>query len=421
MLAVFEDESSEDFYPVTLTRPVFELKCGASTVYEKISRLFPGEDTCFFARDYLAPALRSRTGAPVNEMDALTGEYLVLANGRWLPSGKDDNHGFRAPAAYFSGEGDLLCGCFDKNFLRGKNFGRLKELLAHVKKSLPAVNLPGETLLKRPWDIIENNSGAIRSDFLARGESGIHCRFPSQSSLVGDEDGVFIHGDAVIHPCVVIDSTGGPVTVDKAAVIYPNTWIQGPAYIGAQTQVFGAKIREGVSAGPVCRLGGEIEETVIHGFTNKYHDGFLGHSYLGEFINLGAGTITSDLRIDYGETDFYTRGKFRPTGRTKVGAFIGDHAKTGVTSVINTASSIGVLSIVLGVESVIPRFIPSCSWYIKRKITRGFGFEKLLEGARAQMQRRDRQMGPEETAMLEKVYEITAPEREAAFKLYSRV
>lgn len=420
MLAVFEDGLHENFAPLTLTRPVFGLKCGKTALYEKITRNFPGEKACFFTRDYLADTFSAGTGLPANRPDLLRGEDLLIINGRWLFLNASLPFEGAEEAGYSSETGELIYARIKKSTLDRINLPSFKKLFSYIKDNLAGRTIPGIKLLRYPWEIIENNPEAIRDDFTRESERGIHCEIPPQSALTGDEGNVSIHKSVRIHPCVAIDSSGGPVTIEEGAEVYPNTWIQGPAFIGRETRIFGAKIRGGVSAGPVCRLGGEIEETVIHGYSNKYHDGFLGHSYLGEFINLGAGTITSDLRVDFGKTDFYIRGKFRPTGRSKVGACIGDHAKTGVTSVINTASSIGVLSVVLGVESVIPRFIPSCSWYIKRKITRGFGFQKLMEGAEAQMKRRGKNFTEADIKMLNTVYEITEPEREAVFKLLAK-
>ncbi len=421
MLAIFEDRTYENFYPLTLTRPVFELKCGATALYEKIERSFPGQKACFFTRDYLADTVKNRLGSEVNNTGILQTGDLLLINGRWLFFDSPVQLEGGEEAVYSAETNELLYARLKKETVRKICARPFEEILRHAVNNLDRKTLSGQILLQYPWDIIEKNPAAIKDDFRRGPGRGIRCGFPSQSALTGDEKNVFVHKSVQIHPCVAIDSSSGPVTIEENAVIYPNTWIRGPAFIGKETQIFGAKIRGGVSAGPVCRLGGEIEETIIHGYSNKYHDGFLGHSYLGEFINLGAGTITSDLRVDYGETDFYIKGKFRPTGRSKVGAFIGDHAKTGVTSVINTASSIGVLSVVLGVESVIPRFIPSCSWYMKRKMTKGFGFEKLLEATDTQMRRRNRHLTACDIKMLNIVYEITEPEREAIFRRFTGI
>jgi UDP-N-acetylglucosamine diphosphorylase / glucose-1-phosphate thymidylyltransferase / UDP-N-acetylgalactosamine diphosphorylase / glucosamine-1-phosphate N-acetyltransferase / galactosamine-1-phosphate N-acetyltransferase len=417
VLAVFEDGNYESFYPLSLTRPLFELKCGSTSLYEKITASFPRQKVIFFTRGYLADTLRARTGCEVNTISKR--EDILLINGAWLFYDACLTFNGEEEAVFCSENNELLYARIKKRTIDKKLPKTLPCILRLVEKSLKKKYVSGQKIIRRPWELVEENPSALRKDFKNKNKSGIHCEFPAQSALIGKEKDVYIHKTARIYPNVVIDASSGPVTIDENALISPGTWIQGPSYIGKGTHVFGAKIREGVSAGPVCRLGGEIEESIIHGYTNKYHDGFLGHSYLGEFINLGAGTITSDLRVDYGKTNFYYKGKFRPTGLSKVGAFIGDHTKTGVTSVINTASSLGVLSIVLGVESVIPRFIPSFSWYIKKKITKGFGFNKLLESADAQMKRRNRHLSEDDIKMLNKVYEITKPEREAIFKLYS--
>ena len=100
---------------------------------------------------------------------------------------------------------------------------------------------------------------------------------------------------------MVADTTGGPVVIDREAVVTAFTRLEGPCYIGPRTQVHGAKIRAGTTLGPDCRIGGEVEASIVQGHSNKYHDGFLGHAYLGEWVNLGAGTQNSDLRNDYGE------------------------------------------------------------------------------------------------------------------------
>ena len=129
--------------------------------------------------------------------------------------------------------------------------------------------------------------------------------------------------------------------------VLPFTRIEGPAYIGRESQLFRAHIREGTSIGPVCRIGGELEASIVHGWCNKYHDGFLGHSYVCPWVNLGALTTNSDLKNDYSPVRVPLAGESLDTGSTKVGCFIGDHTKTALASLINTGSSIGVMTMEL--------------------------------------------------------------------------
>src|SRR5205807_6378889 len=120
----------------------------------------------------------------------------------------------------------------------------------------------------------------------------------------------------------------GPVMIAHGAVVHSFSYLEGPCYIGPRTQIFGAKLRGG-TLGPECRIGGEVEESIIHGYSNKYHDGFLGHSYIGEWVNLAAGTQVSDLRNDYGQIRPIIDGQPVKSGLNKLGTFIGDHTKTG--------------------------------------------------------------------------------------------
>src|SRR5204862_781774 len=132
----------------------------------------------------------------------------------------------------------------------------------------------------------------------------------------------------------------GPVIIDREARVKAFSRLEGPCYIGSKTWVLGAKVSSS-TIGPVCRIGGEVEASIVHGFSNKAHEGFLGHSYVGEWVNLAAGTQVGDLRNDYGMVRCTINGQRLPTGLTKVGAFFGDHAKTGLNPLINTGSVFG--------------------------------------------------------------------------------
>src|SRR5262249_36975440 len=155
-----------------------------------------------------------------------------------------------------------------------------------------------------------------------------------------------------------------PAVIGRGAVVPAFPRLEGPCYVGPQAQVLGAKIRGGTTLGPDCRVGGEVEASIIHGHSNKYHDGFLGHSYVGEWVNLGAGTCNSDLRNDYGEGTVTGAGRRGPTGLTKVGCFLGDHTKTGLGTLLNTGTVAGMFCNLLPSGSLLPKTIPSfCTWW----------------------------------------------------------
>src|SRR5207248_8637716 len=134
---------------------------------------------------------------------------------------------------------------------------------------------------------------------------------------------LLIHPSARIDPMVVAATTGGPVVIGPGAVVHAFTRLEGPCAVGPGTQLFGAKVRAGTTLGPHCRVGGEVECSVVQGYSNKYHDGFLGHSHVGEWVNLAAGTITGDLRFDYRPVTVPLDGRDVPSGRVKVGSYFG--------------------------------------------------------------------------------------------------
>jgi UDP-N-acetylglucosamine diphosphorylase/glucosamine-1-phosphate N-acetyltransferase len=216
---------------------------------------------------------------------------------------------------------------------------------------------------------------------------------------------------------VVIDATNGPVYIDEGAEIHPFTRIEGPCYIGPQSILLGAKCREGNSIGPVCRVGGEVEESILHGYTNKYHDGFLGHAYVGEWVNLGALTTNSDLKNDYSTVSVVLDGhEAIDTGSTKVGALIGDHTKTSIGTLLNTGAYVGAMALIAATGKPLPKFIPSFAWFLEGVVTKGFGRKRLYETARIAMGRRKRQWTAAEEAMWEEIFKLTATPRDEAVK-----
>ena len=417
-LAIFEDDNFENFYPLTLIRPIYELKCGPTMLHEKILRALKPTKTCYFARDYLTDVLKQRIpGAPVNDPQALTSDDVLLVNGSWLMTGD----------APLTTEGPEEVGISEKDdtvlYVRLKkqtaqacaasDFSQF--LQAALAKVTPRKKITAD-LLKYAWDILPHICPAIVDDFQKTGRSGIKGNIHKLSAILGDESQVYIAPTANVLPHVTIDVTAGPVTIEENTRIDPHTFIGGPAYIGPDCMILGAKIREGTVLGPVCRVAGEIEESIAHGYVNKMHDGFLGHAYTGEGINLGAGTTNSDIKNDFSPVKMYMNGKFQDTNQLKVGSLIGDYTKTSIDTMFNTGSSIGTLSVILGGDGVLPKFIPSFCWYINSKTTKGFGFTKLLEAACVQLSRRDRELTEAEITVLRIACDITKPERIACVK-----
>jgi UDP-N-acetylglucosamine diphosphorylase/glucosamine-1-phosphate N-acetyltransferase len=202
-----------------------------------------------------------------------------------------------------------------------------------------------------------------------------------------EPESVFISHEAAGAPSVVIYGTEGPVIIDDNVSVEPYTFIQGPVYIGPSSRLTGGRIRGGCSFGPMCRIGGEIEESIMLGYCNKYHEGFLGHSYLGEWINLGAMTTNSDLKNNYAQIKVAVGGEVVDTGRIKAGCFIGDHSKTGIGTMLNTGICIGFSCNLYGSGLYAESRIKSFSWGMPGNFTE-YRLDKAIQTARAVMSRR---------------------------------
>ena len=195
----------------------------------------------------------------------------------------------------------------------------------------------------------------------------------------------------------------------------PFTRIEGPCYVGRNSILMGCKCREGNSIGPMCRLGGEVEGSIIHGHSNKVHDGFLGHAYVGQWVNLGAMTTNSDLKNDYSNVSVVLDGKTAiNTGSIKVGAIIGDHAKTSIGTLLNTGANLGAMSLVVAGGRLLPKFLPSFAWYVGGAITEGRGKEQSYKTAQAVMARRNCVWTAADESLWDAIYQMTATVRDAA-------
>jgi len=231
---------------------------------------------------------------------------------------------------------------------------------------------------------------------------------------------VRLASSAEIDPFVVLDTRNGPIVIEANAKIQAFTRIEGPAYIGEGTHLFRANIKAGTTAGPNCRLGGEIEESIIHGYVNKYHDGFLGHSYICPWVNLGAQTCNSDLKNDYSEVKVPLSGIPIDTHTVKIGCYIGDHTKTGLNSLFNTGTSVGVMSMVLPTGELLPKHIPSFSRFWLGRIDSQIEISDLFQLAELTMQRRGLTLTAAQQKLLVSLLGETTEERERAIQWWDQ-
>jgi len=411
-LIIVEDNRYDNLYPLTYMRPAFELRCGATTLAEKIRHAAAAESVAYVVRDWLRDAYTEKIDAPVNDMSQLEGEVLFV-NGRLLVDGTCDLAAI-GPDEVLRADNTLIAARITADTLARAKAETIEATFEALQPHV-AVREVEATVIDYPWLLIYHNARMIASDFERLYTPGVHADVPALSCVVGEEN-VYIAASAKIDPLVVIDASDGPVIIEDDVLIKPHTRVDGPAYIGPDCQLVGGKIREGCSFGPVCRVGGEVECTIIQANSNKYHDGFLGHSYVCEWVNLGALTTNSDLKNDYSPVSVYYKGKLRDTGEQFLGSMIGDHTKTSIGIILNTGSVIGMMSNLIFSGNLMPKYVPSFCWMLNDRPTKGLGLRRMIETARASMARRKVELAETEEALIRHVHEMLKPELHAAIR-----
>jgi UDP-N-acetylglucosamine diphosphorylase / glucose-1-phosphate thymidylyltransferase / UDP-N-acetylgalactosamine diphosphorylase / glucosamine-1-phosphate N-acetyltransferase / galactosamine-1-phosphate N-acetyltransferase len=417
-ICLYEDRHVRGLEPLTLTRPTIDLLSGLTTLGEKHTRHFSATSVGHLCRPVVADLIRGRDpGAPVNNPTWLRGAPTILVNARWVPppqpalSPRDrrratSNNPFADGSHIGTVEGEIAYAVLDTRRLQALAPATLNDCLNDWAQSLP-VREVGGTIVGRPWDLIDLNPVQISRDFESQFDPTAAGFHPTGFALVGPADRLFIHPTARIDPMVVADTTHGPVSIGPEAVIQAFTRLEGPCGIGAGSVLLGARVRAGTTIGPQCRIGGEIECSVVLGHANKYHEGFLGHSYIGEWVNLAAGTHTSDLRCDYEPVNVLLDGVEQSTGRTKVGAMIGDHAKTGLGVLLNCGTTIGPFAQVLPTGGFAPREIPAFTRAGPSGVKELGDEKRAMATANTVMKRRGKGLTP----ALEAVYRSVAATR----------
>jgi UDP-N-acetylglucosamine diphosphorylase/glucosamine-1-phosphate N-acetyltransferase len=350
----------------------------------------------------------------VNDRDWLARGPVIVANGRWVPPADFVAPDVRGPWLGLC-EGQPAFAMVGPGEAVGLEPNGVDAWFEAVASRLGGHEIGGDWIA-RPWDLVARNAEQIARDFKAERKVGVSNRHLATAALVGPVDRLYVHESARIDPYVVFDTTSGPITVGPGVWVQPFTRVEGPCHIGRDTQLFRANLRGGVTIGPNCRIGGEVEATVVHGYSNKYHEGFLGHAYVGEWVNLGAITSNSDLRNDYGEVFVPLGGDPVATGQTKVGCFIGDHTRTGLGSMLNTGTTIGVMCNVLPAGPLLPKHVPSFTAVRYGRVAPGFPLEQMFATARIVMGRRDQVFTEVEEQLYLDLYEQTRLERERAWQ-----
>ncbi|MAY23579.1 MAG: glucose-1-phosphate thymidylyltransferase [Flavobacteriaceae bacterium] len=381
---LFDGSVRDQLLPFTFTRPVADIRIGILTIREKWELLL-GFTTTTVTEDYLSEKW------PMVEL-----EKNILINASFIPSenlanlvkGLSENQALfyeDEPIAFFSEEDQEI------------DFDTF-EIIQYTHDDV--------LRMEHTWDIFSKNHEAIERDFEWLTKDRTSQPIP-ENTVAFHPERIFIEEGAQL-PLCSLNAKDGPIYIGKDAEIMEGAMIRGPfALCEHATVKMGAKIYTGTTIGPHCKVGGEVSNSVIFGYSNKGHDGFLGNSVLGEWCNIGADTNTSNLKNNYAEVRLwdYETERFAPTGLQFCGLMMGDHSKCGINTMFNTGTVIGVSANIFG--SGFPRnFIPSFSWGGSGGTTT-YKTQKAFETAEIVMARRKMEFTEEEAKILEHVFEET--------------
>jgi len=376
-MIIFDDGRGQ-LGPMTDLRASFEVRTGMTTTGARIAAHRPRTLASYWVRPHLRALVAERANAPVNFMPEE--EEFLLVNGRWaMPDARMELQ--LGEAVVEEATGDVIGAAFrraDAEYFL--NTGQVHERAAVQKFN-------ARVLYKYPWDVLSSLEQTIPHDILsARIDAG--RKADKEADVVGAFP-VEIHPTARIYPGVVFDAERGPIIVHERAVIRPHSILVGPCSIGADSTVVDrAHIKAHTVIGPHCKVGGEIGATVFQGFSNKVHDGHLGDSWVGRWVNFGAGTTNSNLLNTYGEVTMRLEAdgqRFR-TGRQFLGAIIGDHVKFAILTRIMTGSVIGTGAMIATTVPP-PTLVKRFAWMTDDS-TRSFRLDKFIEIAKTMMERR---------------------------------
>jgi UDP-N-acetylglucosamine diphosphorylase/glucosamine-1-phosphate N-acetyltransferase len=395
---------------MTLTRPAFDLRCGALTLRERQQRWFGARTaSALLSTERLGVSRLACPDVHLFDPSAPLPGALALVNARWLPAS--------AVATEPPGRGVYLIGdeiafaVLHVTDLRGRDAARV---LSSLPADLPKRQASG-TLIRYPWELVENNAAALAQDGAHWAATRASVAIPAGVTILGRPAHVFLDPAATVEPQVVIDATHGPVMIDRDAIVHAFSRLDGPCYVGPRTHLLAARVKN-TSIGPECRIGGEVESTVVQGYTNKAHEGFLGHSYVGEWVNFGAGTFTSDLRTDYGPVRMSVGNRPVETGLLKVGAFFGDHVKTSIGTLFNTGSTVGPFALLLTSGTLLPRVIPPFCRYGHGRLSERTDLGQMFETAATVLARRNCEWTEAHADVYHELYERTTAERHSALR-----
>jgi UDP-N-acetylglucosamine diphosphorylase/glucosamine-1-phosphate N-acetyltransferase len=385
---LFDPDFRNRLLPLTFTRPVSLIRTGILTIAEKWANAL-GSPVSHLTADYLQA-----------KFTLILEEENILINGGLIPDSNLNKAIMALNAGQSLWKGDLLLAAVvEKSSVQ--NFST-----SDISQNQASVKYEGKiSLIDRLWKIYTGNGNAIQNDLALLHLKPNPGALPENNILIGDN--IYIEEGAKVNASI-INTENGPVYIGKSAEMMEGCKIRGPFVLGDHSVLkMGTKIYGPTTIGPHSKVGGEVNNSVIFGYSNKAHDGFLGNAVVGEWCNLGADTNNSNLKNNYAEVRLwdYEQRKFLPTSLQFCGLIMGDHSKCAINTMFNTGTVVGVSANIFGAG--FPRnFIPSFSWGGANKMS-VYQINKALEVAEIVMSRRGIELTEADKNILQYIFEVT--------------
>jgi len=384
MKVLILEESYRDFVPQSYTRFLWNVSFGTMTPVERWS-LFSRHLSVYSTRFSEKPFDVMPVGATpfsINEKPDL------IVNSQYIPH----DHGRISENTLGITENGEFCYLYAKALMPKQLDAVLNGEFQTLKSAFDVKILKNAIYVRNIPDLIAKNALIIESD------SRYFIKHPDFRSPAS---GIYVHQKARVDDFVSLNSESGHIIIDEGAHIRPFSIIDGPAYIGRDTLIDSAKVRSESTVKHHCRIGGEIESVVIESFTNKHHEGFVGHSYLGSWVNIGAIATTSDLKNNYGEVRLQIEKNTVQTGLIKLGSIICDYTKVGIGMMLNTGTVIGPGSNLFNENLKLPKYIPPFSWGLQKR----YGIERFIKDLEKVMRRRQQELSDTHKEFLFNLYQ----------------
>ncbi len=389
---VYENLTAMNFDPISPTRVTCDIRIGAGTFLDRIQSIFPDAELSLVVRDELKEVTAERHPECVVNPNKFEDGLWLLGNVIWEEI--DIETLSLENTAFYTGENLVAANLSQEVGIEwiargGPTQGDPQfENKAEVKS----------TYCQYLWDILDQLPQAILAESKLCENRVEPSKFPD--AIFMNSNQVFV-GDSTIQPTTLINAEKGPIIIDDGVLIHGQTYLEGPLYIGRDSMINPFTQIKNSAIGPVCKIGGEVDTVIIQGCTNKVHDGHLGDTFLGEWVNLGAGTQNSNLKNNYASVKVQINGESVDTKTLHIGCFIGDHVKTAIGTILNTGTVIGPGSMI-ATEGFPPKTIRPFTWYVNGKQQK-VKLDKFFETAYHVKERRGQTLTKAEKTLLKKM------------------